>query len=201
MQWLTAFLALCLTFACASVPVAVGMQLPPIQKLTINGQDACTTFSIHREQAYWITSAHCIPEGDVDVRVAHAPTLIIALDRDADLVLLRSALTAQALAFGSAPVQGDETIVVGYPQGFAFPMPFYGHISHPRVVMGLPFFTRSRPVMVLHEGGGWGTSGAPVFVRNKVVGMVSGGATRPSIIVFAIAYKELKDFTEGYWDR
>jgi len=178
---------------CASVPQAP--VAGPVQRLYhVSGQPLCTVFSVGRGR--WLTAAHCAGNGEV--RVAGLPTEILATDLDRDLLLLGADLFAPPLTLGAAPVAGDEIHITGYPPQFNnAPMVFFGRVAYPLAILERAF-TRGDEVMVLHEGGGPGTSGAPVTTRSGLVGVVRGGLETPSVVVLAVPYAHLKAFLRAH---
>ena len=174
---------------CASLSTTIPAH--PIQRLYHeSGRPLCTTFAVREG---WITAYHCTQMGPVTV--GGLPTPLVRAGPAADLALFAVDHPTQPFRVAHVdPPLGAAVTVTGFvPQSGNLPIIFFGHISSlstvlPNVVTG------TDAVMLLHEGGGPGTSGAPVMYDGRVVGVVRAGFETPSVMVLAVPTATLRAF-------
>ena len=198
MKKVLALLALTLTLACGSIPLkqTIPVALKSVGLVQFNEKGICTAFSIN-ETGKWVTAGHCV-DGTVNVRVNGVAAKTLKFDSGIDLAIVQAG-SAPALTLGSEPDLGDLTVVIGHVTRSA-PFSFFGHVSVTAIDVTDDTGV-DKNVMMLHEGGGPGTSGAPVIGDDGVIGVVLGGAQFPSHMVMASKRRDVAKFTDGYWEQ
>jgi S1-C subfamily serine protease len=168
-----------------------------IQIFTLDREKTCTTFSVNEAEGYWLTANHCWQDG-AELGIAGIPARVVAWDEETDLLLLRSQVTAVALVPGDMPREGDAVKAVGFPNVFLESVALFGFVSRTSFTVPAGAGDIAGDVMLTTACGAKGMSGAPIFVRDRVVGMMRGGLTRPCLDMVA-PIKVLKSFLGLRW--
>ena len=151
----------------------------------------CTAWKAHLADL-WVTAAHCVPINErTDALIGEDFAMLLKVDRDDDLALYRlvdvTTSSRPLLLAKHAPEIGDAVVIFGYVKDMTQPATFFGHVMGGQI-------PKHESRMLLHEGGGPGSSGGPVLVDGKVVGVIGGGAQVPSVVVYAASHGALKKF-------
>ena len=161
-----------LSFSCASLGFSPERALPSVARLVINSQAWCQAFSIN--EGIWVTAAHCTPEGST-LHIGLTAVTVKEIHPSLDIAILEGP-PAPALHLSREPprVGDDVYVLVVSPTIAAI---YFGRISRLEIASGLPDWPNS---MLIQDGGGPGSSGAPILSeKGLVVSMVQGGYRQP----------------------
>jgi hypothetical protein len=142
-----------------NVPVA---SIQPLQVAHVGEAEdtICTTFSINEHAKYWGTAAHCVLQMDDEgathkrpVLIGGKPTVVMMVNAELDVAVLRAEVSAPAIPFGGRPSLGDPVRVYGYMWGVQSPTLFFGRIAN----------LNAEHFMILDMRVGGGHSGSPIL--------------------------------------
>lgn len=142
----------------------------------VGDEGGCTAFVINQEKHYLMTAAHCYPGTGV-LWTAFVPTRVVALDKQADLMVVEAkdidpTLPAIKMA-AKNPVIGQEVMSVGYGYALERPMFRQAHVQDDKMalpgVSGGPFISTDSSFV-------GGQSGGPVVnAAGELVAIVQRG--------------------------
>lgn len=188
-----------------------------VYPLQWDGDEVCTTFSIHQEKGYWITARHCLPalyeeHAGAMMRIKGVLATVEIENETHDAVVLKSAFHAKALRLSPHPPKapecngisgaqeecknnGEKLSIYGYPDGYrkftGRYLGFYQYGMDP---------TKWGLYSALVEKG---TSGGPVIGDDGVIGLLnfslytSQGRTHSGGTPWEVLHQLV---ALGYWD-
>lgn len=160
----------------------------------------CTAFSINQRDGAWLTAAHCAGDAyEIDGQSLRQ----VKLDPRTDLMILVGPRALSLKRESRTPKAGDEIHTTGMAYGTDFVWPFWGRVTFTRLEdKDLESLRAAKMVSDMKSAPGM--SGGPIFSkRNRVISVHQGRWSLEGGLSLALSapYEDLKEFTEGYWDR
>ena len=203
-------ISLIITLALLVNPLPLLSDIRSIQRLIIRiddiaGDGFCTTFSINREKGYWVTAAHCtgleMPEAWHYIISGQVATPI-KIDRSMDLAILVGPKAGSLWLQPIAPKGGELINIVGYLDGSPFLSVLEGSLANPDSIV-LPDWWVHNAIFETSPLDFRGVSGGPIMLDGKVISVMQGWAEdyEGNKVQLGAVYEDLREFTEGFWDR